>query len=205
MDATYPSTRGEIFNAFSANQRVGIWDRLQLIDCLIPYLHTLFKDINYLQVLVHCLKWLISISLNNTISMALKRAFLKKGSSTPNLIDQCDFGIRELYGYAMRHFFDIPGEANTKNAMAKPTVTVNRMVLWEVAKFASQLGEFKSPKITKLRKHLHSTAATQSPSSKHLLVENDPGEPKKKRCGLPGRDAYAKDSMFLYLCNIHKK
>lgn len=104
MDATYPSTRGEIFNAFSANQHVGIWDRLQLIDCLIPYLHTLFKDINYLQVLVHCLKWLISISLNNTISMALKRAFLKKGSSTPNLIDQCDFGIRELYAYAMRHF-----------------------------------------------------------------------------------------------------
>lgn len=203
MDATYPGARGEIFNAFSANQRAGIWGRLQLIDCPIPSLYTLFEDINYLLVLVHCLKRLTSISLNNTISTALERAFSKKRSSTP--IDQCDFGIRELYAYAMRHFLDMPREANTKNALAKPTVRVDRMVLREVAKCASQLGGFKSPEITKLREHLHPTAATQSPSSKHLLVENGPGEPKKRRCGLPGRDAYAKDRMFLYLCNIHKK
>lgn len=186
------------------HQRAGILGRLQLIDCLIPSLYTFFEDINYLQVLVDCLKRLTSISLNNTISTALERAFSKKGSSTPNLTHQCEFGIRELYAYAMRHFLDMPREVNTKNALAKPTIRVDRMVLREFAEFASQLG-FESPEITKLREHSHPTAATQSPSSKHLLVENGPGEPKKRRCGLPGRDAYAKDRTFLYLCNIHKK
>lgn len=52
IDANYPSARKEIFNAFSTNQYADIWDRLQLIDYLIPFLYTLFENINYLQVLV---------------------------------------------------------------------------------------------------------------------------------------------------------
>ena len=195
---------GEIFNAFSAEQRAGIWGRLQLIDCLIPSLYTFFEDINYLQVLVDCLKWLTSISLNSIISTILERAFSKKGSSNPNLMDQYDLGIRKLYVYAMHHFLDMPRDVNTKHALAKATIRVDRMVLQEFAELASHLG-FEFPEITKLRKHSHPTTATQSRSSKRLLVENGPGEPKKRRCGLPSRKAYEKDCVFLNLCNIHKK
>ncbi len=188
----------------SVLNNVQVYGRLQLIDCLIPSLYTFFEDINYLQVLVDCLKRLTSISLNNTISTALERAFSKKGSSNPNLVDQCGLGIRKLYAYAMRHFLDMPREVNTKHALAKAKIRVDRMVLREFAELASHLG-FESPEITKLREHSHPTAATQSRSSKRLLVENGPGEPKKRRCGLPRREAYEKDCVFLNLRNIHKK
>lgn len=107
--------------------------------------------------------------------------------------------------YIICHFFDMSRKANPKNVLAMPTIRVDRMVFWELIKFASQLEEFKSPKITKLREYLHLTSATQSPLSKHLLVGNGLGELKKKRCDLPNRDAYVKYYMFLYLCNIHKK
>ena len=204
-DALRTQVLGEkIFNTFSSKQRVGIWGRLQLIDCLISSLYTFFEDINYLQVLVDCLKWLTSISLNNTISTALERAFSKKGSNNPNLTDQCGLEIQKLYAYAMRHFIDMPREVNTKHALAKATIRVDKMVFQEFAELASHLG-FESSEITKLRKHPHPTAATQSRSSKQLLIENGPGELRKRRCGLPSREAYEKDCVILNLCNIYKK
>lgn len=95
-------------------------------------------------------------------------------------------------------------EVNIKNTLAKPTIRIDRMVLREFAEFASQLG-FESPEITKLREHLHPIAVTYFLLSKYLLVENGPGEPKKRRYGLSDRETYTKDRTFLYLYNIHKK
>lgn len=128
--------------------------------------------------MIDCLKWLTSIFLNNTISTALERAFSKKGSSNPNLTDQYGFEIQKLYTYTMRHFLDMPRKINTKYALAKATIRVDRIVLREFAELASYLG-FESPEIIKLREHPHPIAATQSRSLKQLLVENGLGKPKK--------------------------
>lgn len=142
-----------------------------MIDCLISSLYTFFKDINYLQVLVHCLKWLVSISLNIIISKVLKRIFFKKKSGTSNLTYEYKLEIEKLYTYAIRYFFDMPREINTKNGLPKLTITVDKIIFWEFAKFGNQL-EFKFSKITKLKEHLYSIIITQSLSSKHLLSKS---------------------------------
>lgn len=147
---------------------------------------------------------MISIFLNNTISTALEKAFSKKGSNNPNLMDQCGFGIQKLYMYTICHFLDMPREVNTKHALAKATIRVDRMVLREFTELASYL-EFESPEITKLREHPYPIAAIQFRSSKQLFVKNGLGEPKKQKCGLPSREAYKKDCVFLNLYNIYKK
>lgn len=104
----------------------------------------------------------------------------------------------------MCHFLDIPREVNTKHALAKAIIRIDRIVLQEFAELANYL-KFESLEITKLTEHLHPIAATQSNALKHLLVENGPNKPKKQRYGLLSREEYKKDCVFLNLCNIHKK
>ena len=98
----------------------------------------------------------------------------------------------------------MPKEVNTKHALAKATIRVDWMVLWKFANLTSHL-RFESLEITKLREHPYLITVIQFRSSKYLLVENGLSKPKKRRCGLPSREAYKKDCVFLNLCNIYKK
>lgn len=98
----------------------------------------------------------------------------------------------------------MPREVNIKYALAKAIIKVDKMVFREFAELTSYLG-FESPEITKLRKHLYLTAATQFRLSKYLLIKNGLGKPKKQRCELLSRKTYKKDCVFLNLCNIPKK
>lgn len=98
----------------------------------------------------------------------------------------------------------MPREVHTKHTLAKATIRVDKIVLREFAELASHL-RFESPEIIKLREYPYLTVTTQSRSSKHLLVENGSSEPKKWRCGLPSREVYKKNYLFLNLCNIYKK
>jgi len=46
---------GQIFGAFSQQEREAIWGELRAIDCLIPSLFTFFEDIKYLSTCADCL------------------------------------------------------------------------------------------------------------------------------------------------------
>jgi Protein of unknown function (DUF3723) len=53
-------SKGEIFSAFSNEERERIWNQLRLIAGLVPSLFTFFKDLQYLQFCVDCMKRLIN-------------------------------------------------------------------------------------------------------------------------------------------------
>lgn len=66
---------GKIVGAFNDQEREHILTKLLLFDGLIPSLHT-FRDLQYLQACVDCVKRLISLSPEQTMFNAMERAFI---------------------------------------------------------------------------------------------------------------------------------
>ena len=66
---------GQIFSAFSRDEREDIWHELCSIDGLVPSLFTFFEDVKYLNACADCLKRLVKLSRRDTVSNALKRKF----------------------------------------------------------------------------------------------------------------------------------
>ena len=52
---------GKIFRAFNDSEREDIWSRLQMIEGLIPSFYTLFRDVQYLEHCVNCVKRLTAL------------------------------------------------------------------------------------------------------------------------------------------------
>jgi hypothetical protein len=117
---------GEIFGAFSEQERETIWGRLHLIEGLIPTLFSFFKDLQYLQACVDCVRRLTRVSLRETVFTAMEKSFTgvnqRDGqvvvqmtestfvSKPGSLADQIDLGYQQLYAYTMRHFLAMPRE-----------------------------------------------------------------------------------------------
>lgn len=66
---------GQVFGAFDDQEREHILTKLLLVDGLIPSLHTFFRDLQYLQACVDCVKRLISLSPGQTLFNAMDCAF----------------------------------------------------------------------------------------------------------------------------------
>lgn len=69
-------------------------------------------------------------------------------------------------------------EVNTKYALAKPIIRIDKIVFSKFTELTSYLG-FEFPEITKLRKYLYFTIVIQSRLSKCLLIKNSLDKPKK--------------------------
>lgn len=67
-----------------------------------------------------------------------------------SLADPVDLGYRQLYAYAMRHFFNMPKEQCKRNLLAKRTIAADKRVLRESADLANRLG-FESAEIAALK------------------------------------------------------
>lgn len=210
---------GKIFGGFNDQERERILTKLFLVDGLIPSLHTFFRDLQYLQACVDCVKRLISLSPGQTLFNAIEYAFtginqrdrqvtLQVAESEfiyrPGTVaDQVNLGYQQIHAYAMRNFLDMPREPQGDNLRAIPNKEADKMALREFAELAQYLG-FESPEITTLKEYPYSTpAAATHTLSKPVLVTSGPGEIKSQRCGLPRKQAYAEDSEFLYLNNIY--
>ena len=63
---------GTIFSAFSEQDRVGPWARLQAVDGLIPSFSALFKNLNYLKALADCMTRLVRPSPGDTVATPIK-------------------------------------------------------------------------------------------------------------------------------------
>jgi hypothetical protein len=63
---------GAIFNAFTDHERDQILDRLPMVDGLILTLSSFFRDLNYLQLLVDCLKRLVIIPKRGSVCEAIQ-------------------------------------------------------------------------------------------------------------------------------------
>jgi hypothetical protein len=210
---------GEIFSAFSDQERVGIWERLQHVQGLIPSLDDFFENINYLMVLANCLKWLTPLSRGETMSMAMQRLFSNTRetasqatvqisdaalmSTSTNLADRVNFGYRSLIAFAMGNHRRIPKKPSGKDLLAKPTLEPDKAALREFADLAWSLG-FTSPEIIDMQRHPISTAtAAGPPNSRPLLVTDGCGVSKEQRSGTPRNRAYKDDGPFLLLNHLH--
>ena len=212
---------GEIFGAFSEQERVAIWGRLQAVDGLIPSLFTFFEDVKYLEACANCVKRLVSLSPRDTVSTALEKAFCDANqradrtviqvtessftSSPASLADRVDLSYRQLHAYAMRHYLQMPREPKGKELLARLMVNTDETVLRDFADLADRLG-FGSPEITALKQCPKSTVArARSERSKPLLVTDGAGEIKKRRCGLPRVEDYVEDGEFLFVNHLHNE
>jgi len=212
---------GEIFGAFSEQERVAIWGRLQAVDGLIPSLFTFFEDVKYLEACANCVKRLVSLSPRDTVFTALEKAFCDTNqrtdraviqvtessftSSPASLADRVDLGYRQLHAYAMRHYLQMPREPKGKELLARLMVNTDETVLRDFADLADRLG-FGSLEITALKQCPKSTVArARSERSKPLLVTDGAGEIKKRRCGLPRVEDYVEDGEFLFVNHLHNE
>lgn len=210
---------GKIFGAFNEQEREHILTKLLSVNGLIPSLHTFFKDLQYLQACVDCVKRLISLSPGQTLFNAMECAFtgidqrdgqvmLQIAGSEfiyrPGTVaDQVSLGYQQIHAHAMRNFLATPKEPQGENIRAIPKKEADKAVLRKFAELAQWLG-FESLEITTLKEYLHSTPAapTHTPS-KPVLVTSGRGEIKSRRCGLPRKQTYEEDSEFLYLNNLY--
>jgi hypothetical protein len=116
---------GQIFSAFGEREREQIWARLEMVDGVIPSLHTFFQDIDYLKRCVDCVKRLIpnTRGVTSTVSSYLRQALRRVPARDCQIVvqiaedrfvtlpgsrsDRIDLHIRQLYAFAMRHYLEV--------------------------------------------------------------------------------------------------
>ncbi|OBT55954.1 hypothetical protein VE04_03627 [Pseudogymnoascus sp. 24MN13] len=222
LDAEYLRSEvleGRLFSAFSFPERIGIWNRLRMVDGLIPSLFTFFKDVRYLELCNNCVKRLVSVSPKQDVYRALRRKYtgvnqvgghLKIQVTQNSFIywpgtreKRIDMGCRGLNAFAMRNYPDIPREAVADDPVKKPIARADNAVLRRYADLATELG-FVSPEITNLQQYPRSTATgVENPRSSPPLVTPGPGVARAKRCGIPRRRAYEEDRGSLFINHLH--
>ncbi|KAK5065433.1 hypothetical protein LTR84_001271 [Exophiala bonariae] len=159
---------GQIFGAFSREEREEIWLDLRSIDGLIPSLFTFFEDLKYLSAPANCLKQLVHVSRRDTLRTAFQRKFAYsevaeeqsiievaestfsvKAGTMGNRFDLC---YRQLWLFAMRHYKAIPIDASKKGkdllAKAGPE-KADEAILSDFVVLAQRLG-FESKEIQEL-------------------------------------------------------
>ena len=214
---------GQVFSAFSDRERASIWDRLRLVEGLIPSLFTFFQDLLYLQPCANCVKRLIRMPpkqkhLKPTVLTTIEQSY--KGvnqeasqvtvqvaeasfiSKPGGLTERIDLGYRQLYAFAMRHFLEMPKQPIKENVLAKPTAKANKTVLRKFAELARRLG-FESPQIDALMLYPNSTTEEEPEPSRPLLVTSGSGEITKQRCGLPLMQTFEEDRKSIFINHLH--
>ena len=209
----------QIFTEFSEQDRARIFSRLRLSKGLIPSLYTFFRNIPYCELCVESMKHLTLLSRGDTIFTALDRHFTGLNQQDGQVViqvsetdftavpgslnDQVDLGYRQLFAFAMRHFYEIPQEKVDEDGLVMPRAKADRAVLRQYAGLANRLG-FESTEIQQLLEDfdvMDSQAGRESTSP--LLVTSGPGEEMRRRCGLPVLRAFEEDRDFLFVRHLH--
>jgi hypothetical protein len=151
---------GEIFGAFSEQDRETIWAKLLscTTDCLVPSFFSFFEDVNWLKEPADCVKRLMGLSPRGTIPYTLEHHMFSEVnqqwdqcviqesehtfvSHPGSPADRVDLGIRQIFFSAMRNYLDMPAEPKRKNLLAKSrSKKADKKVLYEFAALAYKLG-----------------------------------------------------------------
>ncbi|KAJ5178973.1 hypothetical protein N7492_002183 [Penicillium capsulatum] len=158
---------GEVFPNFTKSERSSIWKQLKKTEGIIPSLFTFFKDLWYLESCANCIKGLITPSRPfSTIRSATRAAFLAFEPAHARFLiqtsetgfrsyshsqgDPAEFGYRQLWLFAMRHYPKLSKIPQKKDPTAKPPRAVSEpTILYDMAVLAKRLG-FQSPQIEQL-------------------------------------------------------
>ncbi|KAH7323832.1 hypothetical protein BKA65DRAFT_555502 [Rhexocercosporidium sp. MPI-PUGE-AT-0058] len=173
---------GKIFSAFSDRERDVIWERLKMIDGLVPSLFTFFRDIQYLKLCIDCLKRLVIVPKRESVCETLARTYsdenqregqVKIQITEDSFLDRAgtpaecaDLGARQLIALAMRDYPAMPADRVKENhVQTAPTKEADPAVLRSLADLAFALG-FDTPQIRALKEYpsLRTTRLDSSPS-----------------------------------------
>ena len=160
---------GKLFSRISEEEkRRSIWKNIATITCLIPSLYTLFEDLKLLSPCVKIMKALIEPPFKGSLHDMMEQRFSGANQTTGEIVtqetetvfstragsgaDQFEFGYRQLYLFALRHFARMIGEcAKKEKDRPKPTIEEPDPVTWHrFALLADRLG-FDSEIIRKLK------------------------------------------------------
>ncbi|KAH9208266.1 hypothetical protein DL95DRAFT_395437, partial [Leptodontidium sp. 2 PMI_412] len=159
---------GKIFSAFSNREREIIYERLKMIDGLVPSLFTFFRDIQYLKLCMDCLKRLLIVPKRESVYETLARTYSDKNqreghvkiqitedsfldrAGTP--ADCVDLGIRQLVALAMRYYPAMPADPVKEGPVRIAPTKADPAVLRSLADLAYDLG-FDTPQIRALKKY----------------------------------------------------
>ncbi|PVH67355.1 hypothetical protein DL98DRAFT_602298, partial [Cadophora sp. DSE1049] len=118
-----------------------------------------------------------------------------------NRADQIDYGIRQLFAFAMREYPSMPREPKEEDLLQQPRAHAVPSVLHCFADLASDLG-FASDEITAL-KQLGTDARRTYPRSRPILVTSGPGVALYVRCGKPRCRSSKADRNLLFVDHLH--
>lgn len=158
-------TSGEVFAKFTDAERKRIWKKIrrkEACDCIVPSLHTFFRDASYLELCANGVKRLATLSKNQpTVRRAMLHTFQHNGSEECPIqtseasfrrtangeADQFELGYRQVWLFAMRHYPDMPKKPTTPNIIAKSNRgKADEAILHAMAALAQKLG-FQSPQV----------------------------------------------------------
>jgi hypothetical protein len=222
-DAQFLRNQGRaIFSAFTDHERDQILDRLPMVDGLLLTLSSFFKDLNYLQLLIDCLKRLVIVPKRRSVCETIQSKYTgvnqqegqvkiqvtedaedtfvyKSGTDA----DRVDLGWRQLVALAMRYYPYMPRDPIKEDAVRKATTRADHAVLRLLADLAYQLG-FKTPQIYALREHSSSRiAGDDDPHFPPLHVTSGCGIEMRQRSGIPRTKAYKEDRYSLFINHLH--
>ncbi|KAG4420625.1 hypothetical protein IFR04_006215 [Cadophora malorum] len=209
---------GRIFSGFSASERERIWGRLQMFEGLVPSLYTFFRDVLYLELLTNSVRRLTQVPKNKSLIEALQKRFtgvkqddglikIQRTEGTfmhgkGNRAGQIDYGIRQLFAFAMREYPFIPREPEKEDLLLQqPRAHADPSVLHCFADLASDLG-FASDEITALQR-LGTAAKRTYPRSRPILVTSGSGVAPARRCGKPRIQSFKADRNLLFVYHLH--
>ncbi|KAH9203631.1 hypothetical protein DL95DRAFT_472198 [Leptodontidium sp. 2 PMI_412] len=137
---------------FSHRERDMTWEKLKMMDGLVPTLFTFFRDIQYLKLCIDCLKSLVIVPKRETICGTLARSYSdtneREGyvriqitghtfldrAGTP--ADSTGLGIRQLVALAMRHYPAMPADTVKEDPVQTAPTNADPAVLRSLADLA---------------------------------------------------------------------
>lgn len=219
-DAEFLRNRGRaIFSAFTDHERDQILDSLQMVDGLILSLSSLFRDLNYLELLVDCLKRLVTVPKRRSVCETIQSKYTGVNQQEGQVkiqvtedtfiyrpgtdADRVDLRWRQLVAFAMRYYPYMPRDPIRGDAVRKATTRADQAVLRQLADLAYQLG-FESPQIHALRQHSSlRIAGDDDPEFLPLHITSDSGIEMRQRSRIPRTKAYKEDRDSLFINHLH--
>jgi hypothetical protein len=133
-----------------------------MVDGLILTLSSFFKDLNYLQLLVDCLKRLADVPKRASVCETIQRTYTgvnqREGEVKIQVTEETfiyksgtdaareDLGCRSLIALAMRYYPYMPRDPIKEDAVMKATTKADQAILRRLADLAYQQG-FETPQI----------------------------------------------------------
>lgn len=215
--------KGDVFGAFSLEERMKIWARLYTTDGFVPTLWAFFENFKYIKACADCVKSLVKIPSKTTLFGAMEKSFVANSQRKDKTIIQEAEGVfsfrsgltsdrvalhyRQLFLYVMRHLRELsPKSTKLERARNKRRRRTgpDKAAWYRLVELAERLG-FRSAQIRKLKSRYskYANIPSHAEPSRPTLVVDGAEESIERRHACPYDLAYEQSRDFLFLDNMH--